>query len=54
VVAAAIHRSGRAPVLYLVFSAAVPVVILVYMLKFSKSYPERASQSPSSPAVSSH
>jgi hypothetical protein len=53
VIAAAIHRSGGAQVLYLVFSAVIPVVIGVYMLKFSKSYPERASQSPSSPAVSS-
>jgi hypothetical protein len=54
VIAAAIHRGGGTPLLYLVFSAVVPVVILVYMLKFSKSYPERANHTASPPSVSSH
>jgi hypothetical protein len=45
VVAAAIKdRPGSHSVLELVFSAVIPVVILVYMLKFSKSYPERVTQ----------
>jgi hypothetical protein len=52
VVAAAIKdRPGSHSVLELVFSAVIPVVILVYMLKFSKSYPERVSQTQSQPAT---
>ena len=27
----------------LIFSAVIPVVILIYMMKFSQSYPERVS-----------
>jgi len=37
-------RPGHPIVLELVFSAVIPVVILLYMLKFSKSYPERVTQ----------
>jgi hypothetical protein len=52
VVAAAIkdHPSHRT-VLELVFSAVIPVAILIYMLKFSKSYPERVSHAQSQPAA---
>jgi hypothetical protein len=31
----------------LLLSLAVPLVIIVYMLKFSKSYPDRATQAAS-------
>jgi len=49
-VAAAIKdRPGSHTALELVFSAVIPVVILVCMLKFSKSYPERVSQAHSQP-----
>ena len=52
VVAAAIKdRPGGHTVLELVFSAVIPVVILIYMLKFSKSYPERVSHPESQPAT---
>jgi len=52
VVAAAIKdRPGGHTVLELVFSAVIPVVILIYMLKFSKSYPERVSHTQSQPAT---
>ena len=52
VVAAAIKdRPGGHTVLELVFSAVIPVVILIYMLKFSKSYPERVSHAQSQPAT---
>ena len=46
VAAAAIsgHTSRRLPELLL--SLAVPVVIVIYMLKFSKSYPDRVTQEP--------
>jgi hypothetical protein len=45
VVAAAIKRNpGHSDALELVFSAAVPVVILVYMLTFSKRYPDRVTK----------
>jgi hypothetical protein len=51
VVAAVIKdRPGGHTVLELVFSAVIPVVILIYMLKFSKSYPERVSHAQSQPA----
>jgi hypothetical protein len=53
VVAAAIKdHPGHRTVLELVFSAVIPVVILAYMLKFSKSYPERVSSSAQSQPVS--
>jgi hypothetical protein len=53
-VAAAIKdHPGSHTVLELVFSAVIPVVILVYMLKFSKSYPERVTKTEPQPASSS-
>jgi hypothetical protein len=51
IVAAAIKNQGGGHVLQLVFSAAIPVVILIYMLKFSKSYPERVTHSQAQPAT---
>jgi hypothetical protein len=36
------HTSSKLP--QLVLGAAVPVVIIVYMLKFSQSYPDRVTQ----------
>jgi hypothetical protein len=52
VVAAAIKdHPGHRTVLELVFSAVIPVAILIYMLKFSKSYPERVSHAQSQPAA---
>jgi hypothetical protein len=49
-VAAAIKdRPGSHTVLELVFSAVIPVVILVYMLKFSKSYPESVTHAETQP-----
>ena len=36
------HTSSKLP--ELVLGAAVPVVIIVYMFRFSKSYPERVTQ----------
>jgi hypothetical protein len=50
VVAAAIkdHPGGHTA-LELVFSAVLPVLILMYMLRFSKSYPERVSQAGNQP-----
>jgi hypothetical protein len=41
-------RQRRRAGAYLVFSAVVPVGILVYMLTFSQTYPERANQSAAS------
>jgi hypothetical protein len=38
------HTGRRLPELLL--SLAVPVVIVIYMLKFSKSYPDRVTQEP--------
>jgi hypothetical protein len=51
VAAAAIsgHTSGRLPELLL--GLAAPVVICLYMLKFSKSYPERVTHAETSPAA---
>ena len=46
VVAAVIKQPPAGPViLQLVFSLFLPVVILIYMLKFSKSYPDRVTHS---------
>jgi len=41
------HTASRLP--QLVFSLAVPVVIIVYMLKFTKSYPDRVTHSEAVP-----
>lgn len=50
VVAAIIKdRPGHHTVLELVFSAVIPVAILIYMLKFSKSYPERVTHPETQP-----
>jgi hypothetical protein len=52
VVAAIIKdRPGHHTILELVFSAVIPVVILIYMLKFSKSYPDRVTQPETQPVV---
>jgi hypothetical protein len=53
VAAAAIngHTTRRLPELLL--GLAVPLVICLYMLKFSKSYPDRVSHSETSPPVGS-
>jgi hypothetical protein len=52
VAAAAIdgHTTRRLPELLL--SLAIPVVIVIYMLKFSKSYPDRVTQQPAGAPVS--
>ena len=45
--AEALHRHGSGRVLpQLLLGAAVPVIIVIYMLKFTKSYPERVAHSP--------
>jgi hypothetical protein len=44
VVAAAIKdHSGGHTFIELVFSAVLPVLILIYMMRFSRSYPERVN-----------
>jgi hypothetical protein len=47
VAAAAVGRNGSHHVVELLFSLAVPLVIVVYMLKFSQSYPDRVTQAAS-------
>jgi hypothetical protein len=44
VLAAAVGRHSSHHVIELLFSLAVPLAIVVYMLKFSKSYPDRVTQ----------
>jgi signal transduction protein with GAF and PtsI domain len=54
------NSTGSHRAIDLVFAAAIPVVILIYMLRFSKSYPEKITHhdegpthtSPSAPATS--
>ena len=43
VVAAAVGRHSSHHVAELPLGAAVPIVIVVYMLKFSQSYPDRVA-----------
>jgi hypothetical protein len=46
-VAEVVHRHGSGRVLpQLLLGAAVPIVIVVYMLKFTQSYPQRVAHSP--------
>jgi hypothetical protein len=47
VAAAGVGRHNSHHVVELLLSLAVPLVIVVYMLKFSKSYPERVTQAAS-------
>jgi hypothetical protein len=55
------NSTGSHRVIDLVFAAAIPVVILIYMLRFSKSYPEKVTHhddgprhaSPSAPTAAS-
>jgi hypothetical protein len=47
VAAAAVGRHSSHHAVELLFSLAVPLVIIVYMLKFSKSYPDRVTQAAS-------
>jgi hypothetical protein len=50
VVAAIIDRhTPHSRLLEILFSAVIPVAIIVYMLKFSKSYPDRATHRTSTP-----
>ncbi len=53
VAAAAVERSGSHRVADLLLGTAIPVVIISYMLKFTKSYPGRVSHTEASaPATS--
>jgi hypothetical protein len=48
--AEAVHRHGSGRALpQILLGAVVPVIIVVYMLKFTQSYPERVAQSPARP-----
>lgn len=48
VAAAAVERSGSHRVADLLLGTAVPVVIIIYMLKFTKAYPERVTHAEAS------
>jgi hypothetical protein len=50
IAAAAIDRHASHRVLELLLGAAVPLVIVMYMLKFSESYPDRITHNESGPA----
>jgi hypothetical protein len=53
VAAAAVSRSGSHRLPDLLLGTAIPVVVIIYMLKFSKSYPERVTHTEASaPATS--
>jgi hypothetical protein len=53
VAAAVVERSGSHRVADLLLGTAIPVVIIIYMLKFTKSYPERVTHTEASaPATS--
>jgi intracellular septation protein A len=45
VIGAALSRGTTSRVPELLFGLAVPVVVILYMLRFSKSYPDRVTQS---------
>jgi hypothetical protein len=53
-VAAAVSGNGAHRIVEIMLSLVVPVAIIVYMLKFSKSYPDRVAHHDPAPAPAGH
>ena len=51
VAAAAIERQGSHRLPDLLLGTIVPIVIVLYMLKFSKSYPDRVAHAQGAPSL---
>ncbi len=53
-IAAAVGGNGSHRIVEIMLSLVVPVAIIVYMLKFSQSYPDRAAHHDPAPAPAGH
>ena len=53
-IAAAVSGNGSHRIVEIMLSLVVPVAIIVYMLKFSKSYPDRVAHHDPAPAPAGH
>jgi hypothetical protein len=53
-IAAAVGGNGSHRIVEIMLSLVVPVAIIVYMLTFSKSYPDRAAHHDPAPAPAGH